>query len=180
LILRLRESLNEAPWQVGEIFDSVEDCYDYWIKLLRDILQEHLPLKRMKVRTRDVSYMTTAWKSAIRAKRNYSKRYSQNSTPENLDLKRKWTNEATRQRRMAIKQYWKEVSHDLRRNPKKLFQTFKPFSDKKEKEDNTSMAKGIGGEQIEDLTEDDFIEHSSLRSISTSMEASNSPFVLDY
>ena len=127
----------------------------------------------MKVRARDVPYMTTAWKSAIRAKRNYPKRYSQNSTPENLDLKRKWTNEATRQRRMAIKQYWKEVSHDLRRSPKKLFQTFNAFSDKKEKEDNTSMAKGIG-------TEDDFIEHSSLRSISTSMEASNSPFVLDH
>ena len=50
---------------------------------------------------------------------------------------------------MAIKQYWKEVSHDLRRNPKKSFQTFKPFSDKKEKEENSR--KTLWGENQLDV-----------------------------
>ena len=40
----------------------------------------------------------------------------------------------------------------------------------------SSMAKGIGGEQVEDLTEEDFIEHSSLHLFSTYMEESNDPF----
>ena len=40
----------------------------------------------------------------------------------------------------------------------------------------SSMAKGIGGEQAEDLTEEDFIEHSSLHLISTYLEESNEPF----
>ena len=42
----------------------------------------------------------------------------------------------------------------------------------------SSMAKGIGGEQAEDLTEEDFIEHSSLHLISTYMciEEWNNPF----
>ena len=132
---KLEETLSIAPWYVGEMFDCVEDCYDYWIKLLRAILQECLPVKKMKVRERDVPYMTTAWKSA-RTKRKFAKRYSQSKTSENLELKRKWRNEAARQRRIAIKQYWKEVSHDLKSNPKNLFQTFKPFLDRKDKEDN--------------------------------------------
>ena len=38
------------------------------------------------------------------------------------------------------------------------------------------MAKGIGGEQAEGLSEEDFIEHSSLHLISTCMEESNDPF----
>ena len=121
-----------------------------------------------------------------------------------MELKKKWRNEATRQRRIAIKQYWKEISQDLQSCPKKFFQTFKPFFDRKDKEDNgkreihlsidgrlergklvvaehlseyfSSMAKGIGGEQAEDLTEEDFIENSSLHLISTYMEESNDPF----
>ena len=40
----------------------------------------------------------------------------------------------------------------------------------------SSMAKGIGGEQAEYLTEQEFTEHSSLHLISTSMEESNDPF----
>ena len=99
----------------------IEDCYDYWIKLLRAILHEHLPMKKIKIRKKDVPYMTSAWKSAIRAKRNFAKRYSQNKTPQNLELKRKWRNEATQQRRIAINQYWKEISHDLKSNPKFFF-----------------------------------------------------------
>ena len=38
------------------------------------------------------------------------------------------------------------------------------------------MAKEIGGEQAEDLTEEHFIEHSSLHLISTNMAESNDPF----
>ena len=201
---KLKETLSIAPRPVGEMVDRVEDCYDYWIKLLKTILQEHLPMKKMKVRAKDVPYMTLAWNYAIRAKRQFAKRYSINKTPQNLEPKRKWRNEATRQRRIAIKQYWKEVLHDLKSNPKKFFQTFKPFLDRKDKEDNrkrkihlsidsrlqrdklvvaehlteyfSSIAKGIGGEQAEDLTEEDLIEHSSLHLISTYMEKSNDPF----
>ncbi|PFX15234.1 Hemicentin-1, partial [Stylophora pistillata] len=36
-------------------------------------------------------------------------------------------NEATRQRRTAIKQYWNKMSNDLKNNPKAFFKTFKPF-----------------------------------------------------
>ena len=96
---KLKETLSTS-WHVGEMFDCVEDCYDYWIKLLRTTLQEHLPVKKMKFRAKGVPYMTTAWKSAIRAERKFAKKYSQNKTLENLELKRKWRNDATRQRRM--------------------------------------------------------------------------------
>ena len=152
-------------------------------------------MKKMKVRAKDVPYMTSAWKSAIRAKRKFAERYSQKKTPQNLELKRKWRNKATRQRCIAIKQYWTEISHNLKSNPKNFFKSFKPFWDREDKEDNRKreihlsiegklerdktvvaehlsehfsyMAKGIGGEQAEDLSEEDFIEHNSLHLIST-------------
>ena len=36
-------------------------------------------------------------------------------------------NEAMRQRRIAIKQYWKKKADELTRNSKEFFKTFKPF-----------------------------------------------------
>jgi hypothetical protein len=36
---------------------------------MTNILDEHAPRCKMRVRERDVPYMTTAWKRAIRAKR---------------------------------------------------------------------------------------------------------------
>ena len=64
---KLKETFSIAPWNVGEMLDCVEDCYDYWIKLLRTILQENLFMKKRTVRTKDVPYMSSALKSAIRA-----------------------------------------------------------------------------------------------------------------
>lgn len=122
---------------MSEIFDSVDDSYDYWNTLFSTILDEHLPVKRMKVRARDVPYMISAWETAIRAKRRFSKRFSQSRTPENFELKRKWRNEATRQRRIAIRNYWSVVSDNLRQNPKNFYKTFKPFLDRKDKGDGT-------------------------------------------
>ena len=42
-------------------------------------------------------------------------------------MKQRCRNEATRQRRIAIKQYWKKKANELTTNSKEFFKTFKPF-----------------------------------------------------
>ena len=49
---------------------------------MNDILDEVAPVKEMRVRDKDVPYMTTNWKNAIRAKRKANK-YLKNKTAEN-------------------------------------------------------------------------------------------------
>ena len=40
----IRENLGTAPLYASEIFDSVDDSYDYWNTLFSTILDEHLPV----------------------------------------------------------------------------------------------------------------------------------------
>ena len=94
---------------------------------MTDILDEHAPRCKMRVRERDVPYMTTAWKRAIRAKRRAAQNYKKCKTTENLELKRKLRNEATKQRRKAIKDYWLNQSEALEANPKDFYKIFMPF-----------------------------------------------------
>ena len=186
-----KQLLSSAPWHVGQLFDDVDDQVYVWNALMNNILDEVAPVKKMRVRDKDVPYMTSHWKSAIRAKRKANDKYLKNKTPENWELRRKARNEATKQRRIAIKQYWYNKSNDLKINPKAFFKTFKPFLGSKsctERNDihlkiNGSMitnqqqvaeelvehfatlADGIGGTAIERKSIEDFRDHPCVQRI---------------
>ncbi len=82
---KYREDLKNAPWQVVEILESIDNKAKYWSTLMTNILDEHAPRCKMRVRERDVPYMTTAWKRAIRVKRRAAKKYEKCKTIKNLD-----------------------------------------------------------------------------------------------
>ncbi|KAL9969750.1 hypothetical protein ACROYT_G022005 [Oculina patagonica] len=88
----LNQELMNAPWQVGDIFASTDDQYDYWKGLFKNVIDQHAPVKRKRVREKDIPYMTENWKRALRTKRKYAKKFAQDRTVENLELKRKSQN----------------------------------------------------------------------------------------
>ena len=59
-----------APWQLGEIFESVDDQYEYWVALLSTIVDDHVTTKDMRVRTHNIPYVTRQWKNAIKVAGN--------------------------------------------------------------------------------------------------------------
>ena len=149
-----------------------------------------MPKKKMRVRQKDVPYMTEEWKMAIRNKRKYAQLFAQNRTLENWELKRKWRNLATKERRRAIKAYWAPKSDELGKRPGDFYKTFKPFLSDKSKEETkiairtnerivtnqkvvtgelgdyfSTVANAIGGAQVTNLVEKDFEKHPSVESI---------------
>ena len=81
--------------------------YFYWSKLVNDVLDNHTTQKKLRVRSRDVEYMTPEWKTAIRMKRKYTKKFAKDPPQGNLINNNTWRNTATKLRRRAIKEYWK-------------------------------------------------------------------------
>jgi len=73
---RFKEDLENAPWHVMEIFGFLDDKYNYWSGLLNYVIEEHIPVRRKRVRSKDVPYMTKKWKDAIRAKRKAAKKFA--------------------------------------------------------------------------------------------------------
>ena len=66
---QLNEDLVRAPWIVGETFDAIDDQCDAWKTIFERVLDKHMPEKKMRVRQKDVPYMTDDWKMAIRKKK---------------------------------------------------------------------------------------------------------------
>ena len=116
---KFNEDLSNAPWHVGEVFDTANDYSTHWKMLLESIMDEHLPVKKMRVTDRDIPYMNPAWKKAIRLKRKYAKQFAKNRTPENWELK-SWWNTATNERSKAIKTYWRDKADHLKSKPREF------------------------------------------------------------
>ena len=137
LIVRSYKELNEkelqmdldmAPWHVSSIFDSIDDQCSYWHTLLTCIVNDHVPLTKMRVHAMDVPYMTLEWKKKQLAKREGMRDDMQEIQLRRTEISLKtWTNAATRCRRSAIKEYWREKADDLKTKPKNFYSVFKPF-----------------------------------------------------
>ena len=80
----LNEDLLDAPWHFGEIFDDLDDAYDYWRNLYDSIANENAPMRKKRVRERDVCFMSKEWKAAIRNKRKYAIQFAKDRTPKKL------------------------------------------------------------------------------------------------
>ena len=130
--------------------------------------------------------------------------HRKNRTDENWENKRKCRNEATKQRRLAITQYWKTKADDLGKNSKDFFRTFKPFiSDRGNRADadiTINHGEAVVKDQSKvseifvdyfatiadhiksvdaDLTDQkDFTNHSSVQAIKSKMEDTSETFEL--
>ena len=190
-IEQLNRDLLNAPWHVADIFNDIDDKYNYWSGLFESVVDAHAPLKRKKVRDKDTPYMTMEWKKAIRNKRKYAIKFAKDHTEENFELKKKYRNIANKERRKAVRAYWHMTSEELRDKPSEFYKTFKPFLSDKVKGSPTiclrtdegtvktnqfevaelladyfnTAALSIGGDHVNDLTERDHDNHNSVKII---------------
>ena len=134
-----RDHLASAPWHVAEVFDDVDNQSEFFSLLLKDVVDEHMPWKRMRVRDGDVPYMTTEWKEAIRRRRKALRRFHKTKALEDWELHRKLRKKATRLRRKAIKHYWNAKSEDIRNKPHKFYRAFMPFLGSKKVKESLEM-----------------------------------------
>ena len=185
----------DAPWHVGEIFDDLDDAYDYWRNLFDSIANGHAPMRKKRVRERDVCFMTKEWRAANRNKRKYAIQFAKDRTPEIFELKKRCRNIVTRERRKALTAYWyKTESEEMKSKPHDFLDTFRPFLNnetidanpiflKNKHEDGiienqrqvaeilanyfSTIASDIGGNHVMSLTENEFNNHSSVQMIET-------------
>ena len=157
----LKKDMEQTAWLLDNSDVSVDEQYTHWLSEFNSILDKHMPKRRMKVRKRDAPYMTAEWKAAIRKKRKYAKKFKRDNSIENLELMKKWRNNATRIRRQAIKKYWNEKSISLKSNPKKFYKTFMPFLNSKTSKDKSDIALKINNkiEQDQGLVAEEFTKY---------------------
>ena len=124
---RFSDDLHSTPFDVAYIFEDIDDIYWAWSYLLPSVLDNHALIKRKTANREYVSFMTPKLLETLR-KRNKLKRLC-NESKRRLDWDRYETqrNLTSSLRRKAVSNYFRTTASNAEDNPKKFWQTVKPF-----------------------------------------------------
>jgi hypothetical protein len=93
--IRLRETLSYAPWDTGILlFDDINDIVTYYYNIFKDVVNEFIPNKIIKVRSRDKEWMRQYILRLINVRDRLRRRFSKNKSPHNLELYKQARTEA--------------------------------------------------------------------------------------
>ena len=62
--------LEAVPWSVMESFDDIDDCWGYWKSLFLKILDSHLPLRKVHMRSQTLPRISNDMSKLMRARNN--------------------------------------------------------------------------------------------------------------
>ena len=120
------KDIASIPTTACDIFDDPSDNYWLFQTLLRNIMDEHAPLKRAKVRAKDTPFMNRQLRIATRNKARLHKKFKRFPNNKNWENYRKQRNLTTSIRKSAIKDYFRNKCGDGQKNPD-FWNTVKPF-----------------------------------------------------
>ena len=114
------------PHTVCELFDNPSDNYWALQTLLKEVMDDHAPLKKAKVRARDTPFMNKQLRRATRDKARLYRKYRNLPNNRNWERYRKQRNLTTKIRKTAIKDHFMKTCSGGQKNPD-FWNTIKPF-----------------------------------------------------
>ena len=118
--------LQSAPFHVSEIFEDPEDTYWAIHKLLTSVIDEHLPKKEKKVRSKHTPFMNKQLRKAIMNKNRLWRKYKQFPSKKTWESYRIQCNLTTAIRKQSIKTYFCKRTENGPKN-EHFWSTIKPF-----------------------------------------------------
>ena len=109
----LNIALDNAPWNVLEIFDDVNEATDYFTKLLLDTAKEFIPFNVVKIDPRDKPWMTTQVKHAFRLRDKLHKKWKKSKSKDNWDSYRESRHHANFVKSVAKMHHYNRVGTKL-------------------------------------------------------------------
>ena len=113
------------------IFEDIDDIHWAWSYLLCSVLENHAPIKRKTANREHVSFMTRELLEAIRKRNKLKHLYNESKRRLDWDRYKTQRNLTSSLRRKAASNYFRTTASNARGNPKKFWQTVKPFTHSK-------------------------------------------------
>lgn len=124
---QLIEDLNCTPFYISNTFDDIDDVYWAWNKMYNDVIDDHIPLKKVKLKGKQVPFMNREMRTAIRLRKQFWNKFKKTGEPsDHLNYKQQ-RNLTVKLRRKAIAQHFRNVTKNANENPREFWKTFKPF-----------------------------------------------------
>ena len=116
------ESLETAPWDCAFVFDDINDIVDAWYKILKAVVNEHLPLKQKRVKRRNQpKWFNANILKEIRTRDNSLKKARKSNLERDWDLYKRANNNVSSLIRRTKQAYFKNKISENKNNTRKLW-----------------------------------------------------------
>ena len=115
---KLVADLDAAPWQVMDTFDSK---WDYWKLLFWKIVDSHAPVKKARVRTKTLPWITRELHVLMRARNYHCNKVKKSGSEEDWKHYKELRNQVTQELRKEKLQYFQALSEQPSNNTKKTW-----------------------------------------------------------
>ena len=78
--MELHEALSNAPWNILDTFDTVDDIAETFIQLYLDICKQYIPTKNVLIRPKDKHRMTSEVRRNFRIRDRLHKKWKRHKT----------------------------------------------------------------------------------------------------
>ena len=129
-----------------------DDNYWAFSTMFNELIDEHIPLKTKKAKSKPCKFMNSRWRKAINKRNMLRNRYYSTRTNENWELYRTQRNFCTKLRRESAQQYFTERCGEGPKN-KDFWPTIKPFLSKKCVSGNDKIFLSDGDNLVTDTEE---------------------------
>lgn len=118
---QLIEDLNCTPFYISNIFDDIDDVFWAWYKMYNDVIDDRIPLKKVKLKGKQVPFMNRELRTAIRVRKQLWNKYKKTGEPsDHLNYKQQ-RNLTVKLRRKVIAQHFRNVTKNVNENPRECF-----------------------------------------------------------
>lgn len=107
--------LMNAPWQVMDTFDTVDDMWDYWKTLFFQVLDKHAPLKKVRLRKRgqDDEWIDSELRGLMRTRNYYRNKHRKTHAKDDWDKYKALRREVNTRIRRAKTEHYRNVCADI-------------------------------------------------------------------
>ena len=115
----VRESLHTAPWQVMDIYDDVNETWEFFITILQHCLDQHAPCHTVvsKCSRHPTPWLTSELSSAIKRKKQAKRRADSTANDADIALYKKLKDQLKCHIREAKLSYLKQLLLQTKNNP---------------------------------------------------------------
>ena len=118
---RIVSDLLGAPWNVIEMFDSIDDKWNCWKSIFQSLLDRHVPMKEVRVKRSSLPWITAEVLEVNRARNYFRKKHRRTGNDNDWECYGKLRNLSKMTLTKAKMNYFECVCFTSARNPRKAW-----------------------------------------------------------
>ena len=118
------KDLQQAPWDIIEQFDCINDSVDIWQKLFTDVVNVYAPLRRMRVKGEVAGWISEELRGKTKLRDRYLSKFKKTNDNDCWNKYKKMKNQVNRSLKAEKSKYFEELINSSQ-NPNQFWQGIK-------------------------------------------------------